>query len=289
MNWDDTQYFLALGREKTLRKAARQLYVDQATVGRRIAILENSLKCQLFTRNNRGYVLTLAGHQAFSEAEKMEQAALSLLNKVKGLDQQLKGDITISTTDSVAIDFMIEAIKIIRKTAPEIRVKLDITTILRDMNQHKIDIAIRNIRPEAPGLITKNLLKSPMGLYSSADYLSNHGYPKVSTALDNLDLVVHAPMLKNSPTHLFGLSIENSKIALLADSSLLLRSSIKNGVGIGFLPKYMAENDNLIPIFPERDFKINYELWLVTHADIIKSSRIQIVLNTINQLFSIYK
>ncbi len=38
MNWDDTQYLLALGREKTLRKAAQQLYVDQATVGGRLQI-----------------------------------------------------------------------------------------------------------------------------------------------------------------------------------------------------------------------------------------------------------
>ncbi len=28
MNWDDTQYLLALGREGTLRKAAASLYVD---------------------------------------------------------------------------------------------------------------------------------------------------------------------------------------------------------------------------------------------------------------------
>lgn len=70
MNWDDTQYLLALGREKTLRKAAHPLYVDQAKVGRRIAVLENSVKCQLFTRSNRGYELTIAGHQVFLKLKK---------------------------------------------------------------------------------------------------------------------------------------------------------------------------------------------------------------------------
>ncbi|WP_240513891.1 LysR family transcriptional regulator [Photobacterium damselae] len=44
MNWDDTQYLLALGREGTLRKAAASLYVDQATVGRRIATFRKSFK-----------------------------------------------------------------------------------------------------------------------------------------------------------------------------------------------------------------------------------------------------
>ncbi|WP_305368689.1 LysR family transcriptional regulator [Photobacterium leiognathi] len=287
MNWDDTQYLLALGREKTLRKAAQQLYVDQATVGRRIAILKNSLKCQLFIRSNKGYEFTPAGYQAFLAAIEMEQAALTLQNKVKGFDQQLKGDITLSTTDSIAIDFIINAIKQLRTSAPEIRIKLDVTTALRDMTQHNIDIAIRNIRPDTPGLVTKLLLTSPMGLYSSSEYLHQHGYPKTSDSLAGLDLIVHAPMVEKSPDKLFGLAIDKAKIALLADSSLLLRTSIKNGVGIGFLPKFMADIDNLVPIFPEKDFNSNYEIWLVTHADIIHTARIQMVLDTLSQLFSV--
>jgi len=43
MNWDDARFFLALARCGTLRKAAGQLLVDQATVGRRITALEETL------------------------------------------------------------------------------------------------------------------------------------------------------------------------------------------------------------------------------------------------------
>ena len=40
INWDNARFFLAVARTGTLRGAAAQLDVDQATVGRRIAALE---------------------------------------------------------------------------------------------------------------------------------------------------------------------------------------------------------------------------------------------------------
>lgn len=40
MNWDDLKVFLAVARTESLSGAGRQLKIDPATVGRRIARLE---------------------------------------------------------------------------------------------------------------------------------------------------------------------------------------------------------------------------------------------------------
>ncbi|MOA45427.1 putative DNA-binding transcriptional regulator [compost metagenome] len=69
MNWDDARVLLALGRELTLRRAARVLRVDQATVGRRIAAMEADLGSTLFLRTPAGYQLTEVGDMAFEMAE----------------------------------------------------------------------------------------------------------------------------------------------------------------------------------------------------------------------------
>jgi DNA-binding transcriptional LysR family regulator len=61
LNWNDFKYFLALARRSRLRLAAADLGVDQATAGRRIAALEESLGSQLFERTATGYELTEAG------------------------------------------------------------------------------------------------------------------------------------------------------------------------------------------------------------------------------------
>ncbi|MGP1358773.1 LysR family transcriptional regulator, partial [Roseicyclus sp.] len=50
MNWDDMRVFLAVAREEGLSGAARRLRVDPATVGRRVARLEETLGAVLFAK-----------------------------------------------------------------------------------------------------------------------------------------------------------------------------------------------------------------------------------------------
>lgn len=192
----------------------------------------------------------------------------------------------ISTTDSVAIDFVTTAVKHIRTIAPDLRIKLDVTTQICDMTKRNVDIAIRNIRPKNSDLIVKRLLKSPMYLYASEDYIGYNRPSKSVSSLDDLDLVVHAPMLEANASTLWGLSMENARIALLADSSLLLRSAIKGGIGVGFLPEFMAKKDNLVSIFPDYHIDTDYELWMVTHADTMSSAKIRLVINILNEIFA---
>ncbi|MFG0549591.1 LysR family transcriptional regulator, partial [Pseudomonas sp. yb_9] len=102
MNWDDARVLLALGRELTLRRAGRVLRIDQATVGRRIAAMEEDLGSTLFLRTPTGYQLTAIGEVAFEMAEKMESAAMELARRTRGADQEQAGEVRLSTTDSLA-------------------------------------------------------------------------------------------------------------------------------------------------------------------------------------------
>ena len=113
MNWDDARVFLAVCRESTLRGAARVLGVDQATVGRRITALEKSLNATLFLRTSDGYALTAVGEAAMRAVEKMEHSALELQRRIQGLDDRLTGIVRVTTTDSLAIDFLIPAVAIL--------------------------------------------------------------------------------------------------------------------------------------------------------------------------------
>ena len=59
-NWDDLRIFLAVARYETLSAAGRQLKLDPATVGRRIARIEDQLGRSLFVRSTFGYALNLS-------------------------------------------------------------------------------------------------------------------------------------------------------------------------------------------------------------------------------------
>ncbi|EPB6571006.1 LysR family transcriptional regulator, partial [Pseudomonas aeruginosa] len=139
MNWDDTRVFLALCREHTLRGAARALHVDQATVGRRLASLEAALGSTLFLRTSSGYLLTPAGEAAFELAEKMERSALELLRRTRGMDHRLSGEVRLSTTDSLAVDFVLPALARLHLEHPDIRVLLDSASAVVDLPKRETD------------------------------------------------------------------------------------------------------------------------------------------------------
>src|SRR5215468_12439403 len=99
--WDDVRFFLALSRERSLSGAARTLGVDHATVGRRIALLEENLGAKLFSRTPDGFATTTAGRVILKQCETMEDAALNLERLVAGHDSRTAGSVRLTATNAM--------------------------------------------------------------------------------------------------------------------------------------------------------------------------------------------
>src|SRR5262249_10551507 len=63
LDWNDLRYFLSAARARTLAGAARELGVDHATIGRRLAALERAIGAPLFVRSATGLVPTPLGDE----------------------------------------------------------------------------------------------------------------------------------------------------------------------------------------------------------------------------------
>jgi DNA-binding transcriptional LysR family regulator len=287
MNWDDARVFLAVCRESTLRGAARVLGVDQATVGRRITSLEKSLSATLFLRTSEGYALTVVGEAALKAVEKMETSALELERRIQGLDDRLTGTVRVTTTDSLAIDFLIPAIARLHQQHPDVRVQLDASTQILSLAKREADIAVRNTRPENPDLIARRIARWPLGLFASQAYVDAHGIPEPGMAFEGHDLVVYQPYVQaGKDITLVGEPIGRGRIVSSLSSSLLVRRSIAAGIGIGETPVHMGELDGLVRLWPERTKPVPYDIWLVTHADLRHTARVRVVIDEIVAGFS---
>ncbi|MGO4313678.1 LysR family transcriptional regulator [Pseudomonas sp. KB_15] len=282
MNWDDARVFLAVCRETTLRGAARVLGVDQATVGRRITALERSLSATLFLRTSEGYALTAVGESALKAVEKMEHSALELERQIQGLDDRLTGTVRVSTTDSLAIDFLIPAIARLHQQHPDVRVQLDATTQILSLAKREADIAVRNTRPENPDLIARRIARWPVGLFASQAYVDAHGVPEPGSAFAGHDLVVYQPYLQgNKDLTLIAEPVARGRIVASLSSSLLVRRSIAAGIGVGEITVYIGEKEGLVRLWPERSRPLPYDIWLVTHADLRHTARVRAVIDEI--------
>ncbi|WP_223510517.1 LysR family transcriptional regulator, partial [Pseudomonas sp. BF-RE-03] len=262
MNWDDARVFLAVCRESTLRGAARVLGVDQATVGRRITALEKSLSATLFLRTSEGYALTAVGEAALKAVEKMEHSALEMQRQIQGLDDRLTGIVRVSTTDSMAIDFLIPAIARLHAQHPDVRVQLDASTQILSLSKREADIAVRNTRPDNPDLIARRIARWPVGLFASREYVDTHGVPAPGSAFEGHDLVVYQPYLQNNKDiTLVSEPLGRGRIVSSLSSSLLVRRAIAAGIGLGEIPVYMGERDGLVRLWPERTRPVPYDIW----------------------------
>lgn len=183
MNWDDVRIFLAVYRAGTLRSAAEQLSVDQTTVGRRLNTLEKLLGSKLFLKSRQGWVLTAGGRKILSLAEEIERLTVSFERRGSGDDDRLEGEVHVTATDSLAIDFVLPAIERVQHNFPNIRVNLTTTTRLLDIGRREADIAVRTIRPEQPDLITRKLASREVGLLRRISISTGLAYQNPAKAL----------------------------------------------------------------------------------------------------------
>jgi DNA-binding transcriptional LysR family regulator len=285
MDWDNARIFLAIHRVGTLRGAAEQLQIDQATVGRRLASMEKSLGARLFLRTSSGYVATPAGELAVGAIERMEQGAEQLLRQTQGIDERLSGVVRLAATDSSAHHFLIGAMQKLHSEHPDIRVVLTTSTEISNLTRREADLAVRTVRPTSPDLISRYLKRMETSLYASKDYLKKHGIPQPGTALAGHDVVIYQrAILARHSVALCGESCANARVVMEVSAGLMLVEAVRVGLGIGEIPTYMGDaQPTLQRIWPERTDP--YDMWLVLHSDLNRTARVRAVADAVITAF----
>lgn len=288
MNWDDARFFLAVARYGTLRKAANELRVDQATVGRRVSALEETLGSKLFIRTPKSFSLSPLGEEMLADVKNMENAVQAIGRKAASGDESLCGNVRIATTDTMAEAFVMPALKNLREKYPRITVTLLTAVNISDISYRGADLAIRGARPDSDELVIKRLATIEMGLYATQDYLDRQGMPTKGSHLCEHDLLMFPrELVPRHWSNFCGETLVDPNVVLQCNSQLLLRSATRNGLGIGLLSCFLADKDlDLVRIFPEN--KDWVDIWLVLHPDLQRAARVRAVVQALEESFRTY-
>ena len=100
--WDDLRYFLAFARAGSMQAAAKALGVNQSTVQRRIAELEERVGRRLVERHLGSYRLTALGEELRPAAEGVEAAVAAFERDLAARDKGLTGTIRLTCGSSLA-------------------------------------------------------------------------------------------------------------------------------------------------------------------------------------------
>lgn len=268
MDWDDLRFLLAVAREGSLSKAARKLGVTQPTVGRRIAAFEEKLGARLFLPTPTGQRLSDTGERLLEHAEQMEQSVLAAARVATGRDSGLVGTVRVTASEWVIGSVLAPIVEPFLSRHPGLELELVAEGRHVSLPRREADIAIRASRFPNRSVAQRRLAKIGFGMYASDAYLARQGTPSLETACDGHTLIVMTRDLDKIP-ELGWLKEAASRARVVARSNGRepMARLAAAGVGIAFLPRFIADRTSGLRRLHELAPTPTRELWLGVHRD----------------------
>ncbi|KMK67418.1 LysR family transcriptional regulator [Puniceibacterium sp. IMCC21224] len=266
-SWDDMRIFLAVARGESLSAAGRTLRMDPATVGRRIARLEQSLGAPLFVKSPQGYALTDGGGRLMSHAEEAEQAMQAATQAVGGGTGGLSGQIRIGAPDGCANFLLPQVCAAIADDNPDLDLQIVALPRVVNLSKREADMAIAVSAPTAGRLTVQKITDYQLHLAASRAYLSRHAPIHAPEDLRDHRIVGYIPDMIFDKELDYLADIGLSRVGLASNSVAVQFHWLRDGAGIGIV------HDFALPAAPDmtlvlRDrIALRRSFYLVRHAD----------------------
>lgn len=266
MDWDDLRVFLAVARRESLSAAGRHLKIDPATVGRRIARLEDATRARLFTKTPQGYGLTEDGSRLLLHAQAVETAMEGATDALTG-DATLTGQIRIGAPDGCANYLLPQVLAKICDGNPGLEVQIVALPRVFNLSKREADMAIAVSRPEAGRLTVQKLTDYHLHLAASQDYLAAH--PPITR---REDLHPHR-MIGYIPDMIFDTELDylteiGAGAASLTSNSVSVQLNfLRHGAGIGVVHDFALPAAPTLRRVLAAEIHLTRAFWLIRHAD----------------------
>lgn len=264
--------FTRIVEARSLSRAAAELRVPRATIGRRLARLEERLGARLLRRTTRALSLTDAGDKFYRQARIVLDAVWQAQASVRAPDDVMRGDLRVSVPP-INDESFLEMVAAFAKAHPEVRLQVEFSTRMVDLLREGYDVALRASAEIQPGLVARIVSRHKSIAVASPGYLAKNGTPRTvkdlrhhrcltgfargelpqstwptgrgvvhvegSFSSNDLRLVLHA-------------AIRGLGIALLP--MLLIADHVETGALVQVLPGLVEAENRLAVVYPERQF-----------------------------------
>ena len=266
-HWDDMRIFLAVARAESLSGAGRMLRVDPATVGRRVARLEEALGAPLFAKSPTGYALSEAGARLMDHAIRAEQAMEAAAHDIAGQTGGLSGQIRIGAPDGCANFVLPQVCAAIGAENPELEIQIVALPRVFNLTRREADLAVAVSPPTAGRLSVQKITDYHLHLAATARYLRSH------PAIERLDDLRAHRIVGYIPDMIFDRELDYlgeagiARIDLGSNSVSVQLNLVRQGGGIGVLHDFsLPWLPGARPVLPDL-FGLTRSFYLVRHAD----------------------
>jgi DNA-binding transcriptional LysR family regulator len=267
MQWDDMRVFLAVARAESLSGAGKVLRVDPATVGRRIARLEQELGAPLFAKSPQGYAPTDAGMRLIAHAERAEQAMGAAREELAGQEGRLSGQIRIGAPDGCANFLLPQVCAAIARDNPDLDIHIVALPRVINLSKREADMAIAVSPPQAGRLSVQKITDYHLHLAASRGYLRDN--PPIVTPADlrGHRVIGYIPdmIFDKELDYLSDLGVE--RVPLASNSVSVQVNWLRHGAGLGVVHDFALPMSRPLRKVLAAEIGLTRSFYLVRHAD----------------------
>ncbi|SFI00259.1 DNA-binding transcriptional regulator, LysR family [Bosea sp. OK403] len=277
-DWEDIRHFLAVAECGTLSGAARKLKVDHATVSRRLAALEMALDTRLVDRLPRSCRLTAIGEAVRERALTMEASADGIARLAKAAHAPLVGRVAVSAPPVLVAPLLARHLARFHDEHPDIRLSLAAQGEQVSLSRREADVAVRLVRPDEAGSVTRKIGAMPFGLYAHRSYGD-------LAAPERWQFIAFDQAFTDMPQQQWLLGIAGDR-PIVCELNYISEHliAVRAGVGVAGLPCFLGEADSDLVRIDRNAPSFSRDIWLVVHRDLRNSRPVRAVMDFVAQI-----
>jgi DNA-binding transcriptional LysR family regulator len=251
------QTFVRVAERGGFSAVARELRSTQSAVSKQVAALERTLGVKLLSRTTRSLALTEEGERYFEQARRLVAEIAEAESALRRGEQQLTGWLRVAASVGYGRIKLLPMVKTFLDAYPGVKVDLRLNDGFIDLVEQGIDVAVRIGELGDSSLVARRIGTTQRAVVASRAYLRSlpKGLkaPKVPEDLYRHNCIVYTELATLNTWHFTagpGAPLEvgttftiRAQGNLQTNSSEVIRASVLSGMGIGYTPNWLFEDE----------------------------------------------
>lgn len=275
MDWEDLKTFVAVADLGTVRRAAAHLGVHHATIGRRVARLEDSMGTRLFDRRPEGLVLTGPGEELLPVVARAGLDFDAAARRISGRDEAPAGKVTASMGQPIANHIIAPGLPDFAERYPDLSLHINATWAIEDLARGDADVAVRADNNPPDTLFGKRLFTYYEAIYANPDYIQAY---RDCPATESGHWIGWGGTGPERPSWIEKTPYAKTRICGGFQSISLQAEAAKAGLGFVALPCLVGDLTLGLARVEDVEPRPARDIWVLTHADLRRTARVRVTM-----------
>lgn len=248
MTFEQLKSFLAVVKHNHFTLASQELFISQSSISKHIKALEKEIGIELFKREHRTIVLTPAGEEFLSFAQKSVDDYNKMQRDLSKYKSEESETITIGVIDTMVEYGLATLLSDFRREHPNINIELierGNNSILQYLNVSKFNLAfINNLGSNDKNLDAYELFSDNLVMVTSENhrFLDNRTIALYKTSKEKYIALSGDPTLHNIFLNVWGNLNFFPEISYIDSQTKTLLALVSEEMGVTLLPDTIAKS-----------------------------------------------